>query len=71
MAKTYRLSLAARLINSVFRLMTRVGLGASYRCVLTVRAVRADAFQRLRVRSSSRSISLSETGAFRLADHPP
>jgi hypothetical protein len=36
MAKTYRLSLGARLINSVFRLMTRLGLGASYRHILTV-----------------------------------
>jgi deazaflavin-dependent oxidoreductase (nitroreductase family) len=36
MAKTYRLSLGVRLINSVFRLMTRLGLGASYRYVLTV-----------------------------------
>jgi F420H(2)-dependent quinone reductase len=36
MAKTYRLNLGARLINSVFRLMTRVGLGASYRYILTV-----------------------------------
>ena len=36
MAKTYRLNLGVRLINSVFRLMTRAGLGASYRYVLTV-----------------------------------
>jgi hypothetical protein len=36
MAKAYRLNLGARLINSVFRLMTRVGLGASYRHILTV-----------------------------------
>jgi deazaflavin-dependent oxidoreductase (nitroreductase family) len=36
MAKTYRLSFGARLINSVFRLMTRLGLGASYRYILTV-----------------------------------
>jgi deazaflavin-dependent oxidoreductase (nitroreductase family) len=36
MAKTYRLSVGARLINSVFRLMTRLGLGASYRYILTV-----------------------------------
>jgi hypothetical protein len=36
MAKSYRLSPGARLINSVFRLMTRLGLGASYRYVLTV-----------------------------------
>jgi deazaflavin-dependent oxidoreductase (nitroreductase family) len=37
MAKTYRLNFGARLINSVFRLMTRLGLGAAYRHVLTVR----------------------------------
>jgi deazaflavin-dependent oxidoreductase (nitroreductase family) len=36
MAKTYRLNFGARLINSVFRLMTRLGLGASYRYILTV-----------------------------------
>jgi deazaflavin-dependent oxidoreductase (nitroreductase family) len=36
MAKTYRLSVGARLINSVFRLMTRLGIGASYRYILTV-----------------------------------
>src|SRR5262245_20457312 len=36
MAKTYRLSFGARLINTVFRLMTRLGLGASYRHILTV-----------------------------------
>ena len=36
MAKTYRLNVAARLINRVFRLMTRLGLGASYRHILTV-----------------------------------
>jgi len=36
MAKTYRLGFGSRLINSVFRLMTRLGLGASYRFVLTV-----------------------------------
>jgi deazaflavin-dependent oxidoreductase (nitroreductase family) len=36
MAKTYRLNLGARLINSVFRLMTKVGVGASYRYILTV-----------------------------------
>jgi deazaflavin-dependent oxidoreductase (nitroreductase family) len=37
MAKTYRLNFGARLINSVFRLMTRLGLGASYRYILKVR----------------------------------
>src|SRR5215831_729700 len=36
MAKTYRLNVGARLINSVFRLMTKLGLGASYRHILTV-----------------------------------
>jgi deazaflavin-dependent oxidoreductase (nitroreductase family) len=36
MAKTYRLSLATRLINMAFRLITRLGLGASYRHILTV-----------------------------------
>lgn len=36
MAKPYRLSPGARLINSVFRLMTKLGLGASYRYVRTV-----------------------------------
>src|SRR5262245_40181487 len=36
MAKRYRLSFGARLINSVFRLMTRFGLGASYRHIVTV-----------------------------------
>jgi len=37
MAKKYRLSFGTRLINSVFRLMTGLGLGASYRHILTVR----------------------------------
>ncbi len=36
MAKTYRLNGGARLINFVFRLMTRLGLGAAYRYILTV-----------------------------------
>jgi deazaflavin-dependent oxidoreductase (nitroreductase family) len=36
MAKTYRLSPGARLINSLFRALTRFGLGASYRHILTV-----------------------------------
>lgn len=36
MAKTYRLSAGARLINSLFRALTRLGLGASYRHILTV-----------------------------------
>src|SRR5215471_16164969 len=36
MPKTYRLNVGARLINFVFRLMTRLRLGASYRHILTV-----------------------------------
>jgi deazaflavin-dependent oxidoreductase (nitroreductase family) len=36
MAKTYRLNFGARLINSMFRLMTKLGLGAPYRYILTV-----------------------------------
>jgi deazaflavin-dependent oxidoreductase (nitroreductase family) len=36
MAKTYRLNVGTRMINAVFRLMTRLGLGASYRHILTV-----------------------------------
>jgi deazaflavin-dependent oxidoreductase (nitroreductase family) len=36
MAKTYRRSSGTRLINSLFRAMTRLGLGASYRHILTV-----------------------------------
>jgi deazaflavin-dependent oxidoreductase (nitroreductase family) len=36
MPKTYRLSLGTRLINALFRLITRLGLGASYRHILTV-----------------------------------
>jgi deazaflavin-dependent oxidoreductase (nitroreductase family) len=36
MARTYRLSLGTRLINTLFRLITRLGLGASYRHILTV-----------------------------------
>jgi deazaflavin-dependent oxidoreductase (nitroreductase family) len=35
MAKTYRLSPGTRLINSLFRALTRLGLGASYRHILT------------------------------------
>ena len=37
MAKTYRTSGATRLINSLFRTLTRFGLGASYRYILTVK----------------------------------
>ena len=37
MAKTYRRHLGARLINSWFRTLTKLGLGAPYRHLLTVR----------------------------------
>ncbi|MGW5731704.1 MULTISPECIES: nitroreductase/quinone reductase family protein [Streptomyces] len=37
MAKTYRLGFGTRVINGVFRTMTRLGMGKSYRYVLTVR----------------------------------
>src|ERR671931_1629748 len=37
MAKTYRRHLGTRLINSWFRTLTKLGLGASYRHILTVR----------------------------------
>lgn len=37
MAKTYRVGFGTRLINGVFRAMTRRGMGKSYRYVLTVR----------------------------------
>jgi deazaflavin-dependent oxidoreductase (nitroreductase family) len=36
MAKAYRLGRANRLINLLFRALTRLGLGASYRHILTV-----------------------------------
>jgi deazaflavin-dependent oxidoreductase (nitroreductase family) len=36
MAKTYRRNLGTRVINLVFRLMTQLGIGASYRYILTV-----------------------------------
>jgi deazaflavin-dependent oxidoreductase (nitroreductase family) len=36
MARTYSLNPGTRLINWVFRTMTRLGLGASYRQILTV-----------------------------------
>jgi deazaflavin-dependent oxidoreductase (nitroreductase family) len=36
MAKTYRVTAATRLINRIFSLLTRLGLGASYRHILTV-----------------------------------
>jgi deazaflavin-dependent oxidoreductase (nitroreductase family) len=37
MAKNYRVSAGTRLINGLFRTMTRMGIGASYRHILTVR----------------------------------
>lgn len=37
MAKSYRVTRGARLINAVFKLLTRLGLGARYRHVLGVR----------------------------------
>ena len=37
MAKTYRVSIGTRLINVLFWALTRLGLGASYRHILTVR----------------------------------
>jgi deazaflavin-dependent oxidoreductase (nitroreductase family) len=36
MAKTYRLRRGTRLVNALFQTMTRLGLGASYRHILTV-----------------------------------
>jgi deazaflavin-dependent oxidoreductase (nitroreductase family) len=36
MTKTYRRSVGTRLVNSLFRVMTGLGLGASYRHILTV-----------------------------------
>jgi len=36
MAKTYRLGSGTRFVNALFRTMTRLGLGASYRHILTV-----------------------------------
>jgi len=37
MAKTYRVNGSTRVINWVFRTMTKLGVGASYRYILTVR----------------------------------
>lgn len=37
MAKTYRLGFGTRVINGVFRTMTRLGIGKGYRHILTVR----------------------------------
>jgi deazaflavin-dependent oxidoreductase (nitroreductase family) len=36
MARTYRASFGTRLTNSIFGLMTKLGMGASYRQILTV-----------------------------------
>jgi deazaflavin-dependent oxidoreductase (nitroreductase family) len=36
MAKTYRLNLGTRLVNALFRALTRLGLGARYRYILVV-----------------------------------
>ena len=36
MAKTYRLTRGTRLVNALFRILTRLGMGASYRHILTV-----------------------------------
>jgi hypothetical protein len=36
MAKTYRKGTGTRLINWVFQAMTKLGVGASYRHILTV-----------------------------------
>lgn len=37
MAKTYRIGFGTRVINGVFRTMTKFGIGKSYRYILTVR----------------------------------
>ena len=37
MARTYRVTPGTRLINEVFAVMTRAGVGVSYRHILTVR----------------------------------
>lgn len=41
MARTYRLNAMERAINAVFRLLTRLGMGARYRHILTVRGRRS------------------------------
>jgi deazaflavin-dependent oxidoreductase (nitroreductase family) len=41
MARTYRLGPGTRLVNWVFAVMTRAGVGASYRHILTVRGRRS------------------------------
>lgn len=40
MAKTYEVTTGTRVVNLVFRTMTRLGLGASYRWILSVRGRR-------------------------------
>src|SRR5262249_34982461 len=67
MAKTYRLNVGARFINFVFRLMTRLGLGASYRYILTVRGERADTSTPL---PSMYSKSRATAGWLRDTDQP-
>lgn len=37
MAKTYRVGARTRLMNLPFKLMARLGVGARFRCILTVR----------------------------------
>jgi deazaflavin-dependent oxidoreductase (nitroreductase family) len=44
MAKKYRLNLGTRLINLLFRTMTRFGAGASYRYILTTRGRKTGRF---------------------------
>ncbi len=44
MARTYRVNKAERAINAMFRLFTRLGLGAKYRHVLTVRGRKTGRF---------------------------
>ncbi len=45
MAKTYRLTPAQRIANSVFRTMTRLGIGAHYRQILTARGRKTGALR--------------------------
>ena len=58
MAKTYRRHVGTRLINWWFRLLTRLGLGASYRHILTVRGRKSG-------RSHSTPVDVIETGGQR------
>src|SRR6516165_10000064 len=41
MARTYAVGTSTRIVNRIFHLMTQVGLGASYRHILTVRGRRS------------------------------